>query len=89
MGNIDQLAAAVVLKPVAIAVDSANWQFYASGIFNNCGTSLDHGVLLVGYSATYWIVRNSWAASWGEAGYIRLSRGNTCGLANMASYPNV
>jgi len=45
--------------------------------------------LLVGYSGdNYWIVKNSWASSWGENGYIRLAMGNTCGLENQASYPN-
>merc|ERR1712139_724157 len=39
---------------------------------------------IVGYGQTsiqYWKIRNSWSASWGEAGYIRVSRGDcTCGL---------
>ena len=86
-GDVDQLAAAVVQQPVAIAVDAENWQMYSSGVFSDCSTSLDHGVLLVGYTADAWIVKNSWAESWGENGYIRLARGNTCGLANSASYP--
>jgi len=78
--------------PISIAVD-ANfmWQMYTGGIFNSyCNPSkLDHGVLLVGYASDYWKVKNSWGASWGESGYIRLAGtdANTCGLANSASYP--
>ena len=86
-GDVDQLAAAVVQQPVSIAVDANNWQLYSSGVFSDCSDSLDHGVLLVGYTADAWIVKNSWADSWGESGYIRLARGNTCGMANSASYP--
>jgi len=74
-------------QPVAIAVDANNWSPYTSGIFSNCGTSLDHGVLLAGYTSSYWLVKNSWGASWGESGYIRLASGNTCGLANQPSVP--
>jgi len=73
--------------PLSIAVDaSSGWQSYTGGIVRNCfGTQLDHGVLIVGYnddnSPPYWIVKNSWAASWGENGYIRLEKGtNQCGL---------
>ena len=46
----------------------------------DCGTSINHAVILVGYGTDlatqkdYWLVRNSWGASWGEAGYIRLAR---------------
>jgi len=48
-----------------------------------CGKSLDHGVLLAGYTDTYWLVKNSWGASWGESGYIRLQApADTCGLAD-------
>lgn len=62
-----------------------------------CGTALDHGVAVVGYGTEYgidyWIVRNSWGASWGESGYIRMERnlGNSatgkCGIAMEPSYP--
>eukprot|EP00441_Pelagodinium_beii_P020481 CAMPEP_0197678524 /NCGR_PEP_ID=MMETSP1338-20131121/90154_1 /TAXON_ID=43686 ORGANISM="Pelagodinium beii, Strain RCC1491" /NCGR_SAMPLE_ID=MMETSP1338 /ASSEMBLY_ACC=CAM_ASM_000754 /LENGTH=326 /DNA_ID=CAMNT_0043259469 /DNA_START=71 /DNA_END=1051 /DNA_ORIENTATION=+ len=87
------LKAAVAQQPVSIAVDAQSWQFYGGGVYNNafCGTSLDHGVLAVGYTPDYWIVKNSWAASWGEAGYIYLKSGTgglgMCGLLMEPSYP--
>ncbi|KAN0037994.1 hypothetical protein ACTA71_000166 [Dictyostelium dimigraforme] len=83
--------------PLAIAADAIEWQFYIGGVFDlPCNpNSLDHGILIVGYSAKntifrrnvpYWIVKNSWGASWGEEGYIYLRRGkNTCGVSNFVS----
>jgi cathepsin L len=74
--------------PLSIAVDaSSGWQSYSGGIMNDCtGTQLDHGVLIVGYTAQYWIVKNSWGPSWGENGYIRLAFGsNQCGLTQDPS----
>jgi len=99
-GSETALLAAVNIGPVSIAIeaDQQCFQFYSGGILSDpsCGMQLDHGVLVVGYgtdSATntpYWIVKNSWGASWGESGYIRLIRGtNECGVAQEASYPVV
>ena len=82
------LANALTSRPVAVAVDASNWSAYRSGVFNNCAAALNHGVLLVGSTDQYWKVKNSWASSWGEAGYIRLARGNTCGICNQPSHPN-
>jgi C1A family cysteine protease len=86
--NCNDLATAVTGRPVSVAVDATNWSPYKSGVFNNCKTSLNHGVLLVGITDQYWWVKNSWGASWGESGFVRLARGNTCGICNVASYPN-
>ena len=81
------LASALVNQPVSVAVDANNFQNYVTGIFSNCGTNLSLGALLVGMTDSYWRVKLSWGTTWGEAGYIRLSRGNTCGICNQPSWP--
>lgn len=77
--------------PVSICVDASNWSFYKSGVFSNCGTKvLNHAVVVIGYEENgTWIVRNSWGATWGEQGHIRLAAGNTCGIAEHAVVPNI
>jgi len=90
-GNTEDLKTAIgTVGPISVAVDATTmWQLYSGGIFNHrCNINkLDHGVLAVGYTSDYWKVKNSWGASWGESGYIRLAPGNTCGIAQDASYP--
>lgn len=85
------MQSALSYGPVSIAVDAGCFQTYSSGILtpSDCGTSLDHGVLAVGYSNGVYTVKNSWGSSWGEAGYVRLQSGNTAGMLNAASYPKV
>ena len=66
------LANEIQSRPISVNVDSRNWKPYSSGVFNNCGTSLDHAVLLTGLRDGNWVVKNSWGPDWGEKGYIRL-----------------
>lgn len=83
------LTALATIGPLIINVDASQWSAYESGVFNGCNQKnpdIDHVVQLVGYGTDsklgdYWIVRNSWTASWGEQGYIRLHRSSTpvCG----------
>ena len=101
------LKEAVSLGPVSIAIqaDSKIFQSYTSGIITgtSCGQTLDHGVVITGYgfgtaqenNVMYWKVRNSWSASWGESGYVRIERSEktndagTCGIAMQPSFPIV
>jgi C1A family cysteine protease len=90
----DDLATAVAAGPVSVAIeaDQRAFQTYKSGTLSAaCGTKLDHGVLAVGYGDDYWIVKNSWGATWGMEGYIQLAKGvgkeGECGIAAQPSYP--
>jgi C1A family cysteine protease len=76
------LQTALASQTISVAVDATNWSPYTSGIFSNCNTALNHAVLLVGSSSSYWKIKNSWGTGWGEAGYIRIAQGNTCGICS-------
>ena len=79
------------------------FQSYKSGVITSesCGTTLDHGVLIVGYGEEkdngikYWLVKNSWGASWGDNGYVKILRSESandagiCGVAMQPSFPIV
>nr|BAA34704.1 cathepsin L-like tick cysteine proteinase B [Haemaphysalis longicornis] len=87
--------------PVSVAIDAqptSHSQFYSEGIYDEpeCSSEqLDHGVLVVGYGTKdgkdYWLVKNSWGTTWGDEGYIYMTRNqdNQCGIASSASYPLV
>ena len=88
------LPALVSVGPLAIAVDANSFQTYSGGILpgKDCGSQLDHGVLLIGYGidngVKYWTIKNSWGADWGENGFIRIERGvDACGISQQVSYP--
>jgi C1A family cysteine protease len=95
--------AVALIGPISIALDAETklFQSYKSGVITSesCGTNLDHGVLIVGYGEEdgikYWLVKNSWGASWGDDGYIKIERSERaddagiCGIAMQPSFPIV
>jgi len=104
--NVDSLMGALSQQPISVAIeaDTLEFQMYSTGVFDSesCGVSLDHAVLAVGYGSEgeccekkdYFLVKNSWGATWGDAGYIKISRNSVapegmCGILAMASYPTV
>jgi len=77
--------------PVSVCVDASSWQNYQGGVLSQCGNDVDHCVQAVGYNnygenGAYWIVRNSWGADWGEAGFIWIEIGqDLCSIGDYAT----
>merc|ERR1711959_552196 len=83
-GDEQGMVDVVSKQPVSVAIQAnhPDFQLYSGGIFDdeNCGTQLDHGVLVAGYGSTdegreYWIMKNSWGSMWGEEGFMRMAMG--------------
>ncbi|KAL4422406.1 hypothetical protein ABPG75_008603 [Micractinium tetrahymenae] len=100
--NETALMQAVSHTPTVVAVCCGDyldqWHLYKSGIMGDsvqCTRPLDHSVLAVGYDTDqetgeqYWLIKNSWGASWGEGGFVRLKRNQTHrdGQAGLATFP--
>jgi C1A family cysteine protease len=85
------LQSALNSNPVSVAIqaDQSVFQQYTGGVISSgCGSSLDHGVLAVGYDGNTIKVKNSWGASWGVDGYVSIDA-SQCGITTSASYPTI
>jgi len=91
-GSVSQSESAIYQAlqsmPPSICCDASAWQNYQGGVLtaSQCGDNVDHAIQLTGYNTGqggYWVVRNSWGASWGESGFIFLQYGqNTCDITS-------
>lgn len=82
-------------RPVIIALYASEWYNYfpsstltiSQKVFScsyaaSVTYGVNHAVLLVGFTSTYWIIKNSWGAGWGDKGYIYINRdpNKNCGI---------
>ena len=85
-------------QPVSVGVDASSivFQSYRSGILSspNCGTDIDHMMLAVGWgmdsnNEQFYILKNTWGATWGENGYMRiLANGKGKGICGVQTIPS-
>lgn len=86
------------IGPLAVGVNSSLFTFlnYKEGVYSDpdCSGNINHAMLLVGFGydiryGEYWILKNSFGKSWGELGYIKMSREipNFCGIWNYVTFP--
>ena len=75
--SIQQVKEALQEGPVVTAVGAAatpGFMSYSSGILYNVNTtSLDHAMVIVGYTPESWIIQNSWGEGWGDEGFMQIS----------------
>jgi len=100
-GNCSEVSMMTTIKnhgPIAVSFEVYDdFRLYKSGIYAHSGLYsrvnyfeiTNHVVLVVGWGVDngvkYWIVQNSWGATWGESGYFRILRGvDECAIESMA-----
>ncbi len=99
--SIEEMKTAIFnYGPISVDVNG-NFGSYESGVYKSCGsTSTNHMTVIDGWvddpayasnGGGYWVMRNSWGSSWGEAGYMKIvyksTSGRKCnGIGGVAAY---
>jgi len=76
--SVGGLKTAIARGPTSVSVASSEPVFnhYKEGVINDanaCGTKTDHAVTAVGYTSSYYIIKNSWDTWWGDKGYAKIA----------------
>jgi C1A family cysteine protease len=98
----NDMMSAIDRQPVSVSIDASRnaFHYYTSGVITSgCGTQIDHAIVAVGYGTEngqdYFLVRNSWGASWGDNGFAKIGQSPTngspgiCAINQLPYYPNV
>ena len=82
--------------PLIVGVHAAHSGFYNVGskgqVLCQKNPRVDHTVLLIGYTSTNWIIKNSLGQTWGDNGYGYIPiNGNDCGIREWVTgvYENI
>lgn len=98
LSEVDEQIAVFENGPISVSFTVVDgFKAYKSGVYINptCPNGpldVNHDVVAIGYGTEnlvdYWIIKNSWGASWGDNGFFKIQRGvNMCGIVNCGSYP--
>ena len=76
--SVAGLKTAVARGPTSVTLSASEPVFknYESGVLNDasaCKLNWDHGVIIVGYTSKYYLIKNSWGTTWGENGFGKIA----------------
>ena len=79
--------------PVGVSFDASDphFQHLGGGVYSprarSCSRDfVNHAMLVVGYTPTYYIIKNSWGDQFADNGYFKLKRGvHMCGMHTVVS----
>ena len=82
-------------KAIAVAYHVTDrFYTYERGIYKDAtakcteDAGANHAVTMVGYTADYLLVKNSWGTDWGDKGFVKFARGfHNCGLFQYSKVP--
>jgi lysophospholipase L1-like esterase len=84
------IEAALMNGPLVAAFDVyTDFFYYNGGVYRYSWGHLEggHAIVIVGYDSNeqYWIVKNSWGATWGDGGYFKIAFGQV-GIEQDVAY---
>ncbi|VVC27036.1 Peptidase C1A, papain C-terminal [Cinara cedri] len=88
-------AAVALIGPISVSINASpkTFQLYSSGVYDDpecTSNTVNHAMLLIGYTKNAWILKNWWSSKWGDNGYMYLARGrDQCAVSSYAAYATI